>query len=266
MTRAARIRDLVPITLLATAVFHLLFVSDSSGPDNAGSVARAEDLNRQAILRIGDKNYNEAIDLLEQAIKTYPGFAEAYVNLGTAHLLAGRPKDAVAPLRKGIQLDPAAYKGHKQLGVVYEKLGRTDDPIRNLRKAVALKPDYALGYFNLGAAYLWSEQLDEAQRALENAARLDPGNNDINLTLGDVYAKQKRFATAVAEVKKVADKDPTHEEASMILCRLYLLSNNRDAALSMYQTAKTTNITLAEEMFKSIFGDRLLVVKDVARP
>lgn len=266
MTRAARIRDLFPITLVAAAIFHLLFISDSRGQDNAGSIARAEDLNRQAILRIGNKNYDDAIALLDKAIKTYPGFAEAHMNLGTAHMLAGRPKDAIAPLRKGIELDPTAYKGFNQLGVVYEKLGRTDDAVRNLRKAVELKPDYALGYFNLGAAYLWSERLDEAERALETAARLDPGNNEIKLSLGVVYAKQKRFAKAVAEVKKVADKDPTHEEAGLILCRLYLLSNNRDAALSLYQTAKTTNITLAEEMFKSIFGDRILVVKDALRP
>jgi len=229
------------------------------------SFAKAEDLNRQAILRIQEAKYDQAIPLLTKAIAVEPKFAEGHLNLGSAHMLAGSPKDAIDHLKRGIELDPASPEGFNQLGVAYEKMGKLDKAIEAFEKATALKTDYALGNFNLGAAYLWAGKLKPAQQTLERAVQLNPKNNDARLCLAVVYAKQKRYKQAIEEVREVTRRQPNDEQANLILLKIHLLADDRQAALGMYHSFKAVNDVLAEQMFRSLFSEKVISVSGLMR-
>ena len=121
--------------------FVLTVTLETAAQSDAEAKAKAEDLNRQAILRIREAKYDQAIPLLNQAITIAPKFAEGHLNLGSAHMLAGRPADSISHLKRGIELDPSAPEGFNQLGVAYEKMGKVNLAIEALEKAIALKPD-----------------------------------------------------------------------------------------------------------------------------
>lgn len=265
MNRAAKYPFLPAFSLL-TLIFVSFFISfEASGQSNQENLAKAEDLNRQAILRFNEKRYDDALFLLKDAVAIDPTFASGWMNIGSAYLLSGRPELGVEPLQKGIRLEPDSHEGYNQLGVVYEKLGRVDEAVEAFKKAIDLKPDYALGNFNLGAAYLWSKKWKQAGLFLEKAAKLDPSHREVKLYLAVLYANQKKYPDAISEVKKVTQKNPDDDYASLILCRIYLLANDRDSALNMYQAVKSTKLTLADEMFKSIFSDRVVLVSEKGR-
>lgn len=261
MNRAAKYLFLPAFGLLT-----LIFISfEASGQSKQENLAKAEDLNRQAILRLGEKRFDDAISLLKQAVEIEPTFASGWMNIGSAQLMAGRPQLGVEPLQKGISLEPDSHQGYNQLGVVYEKLGKVDEAIASLKKAIEIKPDYALANFNLGATYLWQGKMNQAEAFLEKAAKLDPSHREVKLYLAVLYANQKKYPNAISEVKKVTQKNPDDDYASLILCRIYLLANDRDSALNMYQAVKSTKMSLADEMFKSIFSDRIVLVSEKER-
>lgn len=244
---------------ILSALIVLFIICSGSSAQSAGSKSEsANELNARAIDAINNENYDSAIDLLMKAIELKPDFADAHVNLGTAHLLAGRPSVGLVHVKKGLEINPTSYKGYNQLGVVYDKLGQLDLAIEALEKTVKLKPDYAFGYVNLGKAYLFADRLKPAEEALEKGLSLQPTNETARLHLAVLYAKQRRFKQAATLARQVAEKNPADEHTNLLLCKIFLLANDRDAALSMYQSFKATNAPLADQMFRSIFGAQVL--------
>lgn len=230
----------------------------TSGQNIRPGRAEAEDLNRRAIASFGEKRFSNAIELLEKAIKADPEFADAHFNLGTVLATAERPYEALKHIQKGLELNPDSHIGYNQLGTAYDKLEKTDLAISAFQKALEIKPDYALAQFNLGAAYVWAGRLKPGEASLEKAARLDPSNAEIKLYLGAIYSRQGRHSEAIATVKKLTRESPKNERANLMLCRLYLLADDRQSALDMYQSFKTVNTALADQMFKSIFSGQVL--------
>lgn len=234
--------------------------SQATGQLDSENLARAKELNRRAVQLISQNRLDAASPLLEKAIALYPQLSDAHMNLGTVLYLTGQPETGVQYIKKGLELEPDSHIGYNQLGVVYDKLGQRDLAIDALKKAVELKPDYAFGYYNLGKAYLFANRLKHAEAALEKGLKLDPSNNDGKLHLAALYAKQERFSDAIALAKDVTKKQPNNDNANLILCKIYVLANDRESALGMYQSFKATNVSLADEMFRSIFQNKVLQV------
>jgi tetratricopeptide (TPR) repeat protein len=78
-------------------------------------------------------------------------------------LRAGRPADAIAPLREAALLQPSNSIIQHDLGLACLEVGRLPDAIAALQRAVASNPRYADAYFRLGIAF---EQLGNIRGAL----------------------------------------------------------------------------------------------------
>jgi Flp pilus assembly protein TadD len=73
--------------------------------------------------------------------------------LATKFLMAGRPADAIAPLRDAALLQPSNPIIQHDLGLACLEVGRVPDAIAALQRAVASNPRYADAYFRLGIAW-----------------------------------------------------------------------------------------------------------------
>ena len=76
----------------------------------------------------------------------------ALLALATELLRAGRPADAIAPLRDAALLQPSNAIVQHDLGLACLEVGRIPDAIAALQRAVAGNPRYADAYFRLGIA------------------------------------------------------------------------------------------------------------------
>lgn len=92
----------------------------------------------------------------------------------TKMLSAGRPSDAIAPLREAALLEPFNPIIHHDLGLACLEVGRLPDAIAALQWAVANKPHYADAYFRLGIALEKLGNIGEAIAAYDRATQLLP--------------------------------------------------------------------------------------------
>jgi tetratricopeptide (TPR) repeat protein len=89
-------------------------------------------------------------------------------------LRAGRPADAIAPLRDAALLQPSNAIIQHDLGLACLEVGRIPDAIAALQRAVASNPRYADAYFRLGIALEKLGDIGGAIVAYDRATTLVP--------------------------------------------------------------------------------------------
>jgi tetratricopeptide (TPR) repeat protein len=94
--------------------------------------------------------------------------------LATELLKAGRPADAIAPLREAVVLEPSNPVIQHDLGLACLEAGHISDAITALEGAVASDSRYADAYFRLGIALEKLGNLREAIVAYDRATELVP--------------------------------------------------------------------------------------------
>ena len=94
--------------------------------------------------------------------------------LATQLLRAGRPDDAIPPLREAALLQPSNAIIQHDLGLACLEVGRVPDAIAALQRAVASNPHYADAHFRLGVALEKLGNLGGAIVAYDRATQLLP--------------------------------------------------------------------------------------------
>jgi len=103
-----------------------------------------------------------------------PEQLQSLLALATEFLRAGRPADAIAPLRDAALLKPSNAIIHHDLGLACLEVGRAPDAIAALQRAVACDPRYADAYFRLGIALEKLGDISSAIVAYDRATQLSP--------------------------------------------------------------------------------------------
>jgi tetratricopeptide (TPR) repeat protein len=94
--------------------------------------------------------------------------------LATAALRAGRPADAIAPLRDAALIEPFNPIIQHDLGLACLEVGRLPDAIAALQWAVASNPRYADAHFRIGIALEKIGDVGRAIVAYDRATQLEP--------------------------------------------------------------------------------------------
>ncbi len=103
-----------------------------------------------------------------------PQQATPLLGLATELLKAGRPADAIAPLREAALLQPSNAIIQHDLGLACLETGRLPEAIAALQQAVATNPRYADAYFRLGIAFEKLGNIAAAIMAYDRATELLP--------------------------------------------------------------------------------------------
>jgi tetratricopeptide (TPR) repeat protein len=119
----------------------------------------------------GDKN--QASALYEQILARDPGYAAAYINLGTIHFHLRRFARAEELYRRATETDPGYVLAFFDLGNVLDELDRPEESIHAYEQAVALSPHYADAHYNLALAYERKGESRSALRHWQAYVRLD---------------------------------------------------------------------------------------------
>jgi tetratricopeptide (TPR) repeat protein len=112
---------------------------------------------------IGDKQ--KAIGLYEAIIAADPGYAAAYINLGTLCFHQRNFTRAEELYRRATEADPGYALAYFDLGNVLDEMGRLNESIEAYKHAIRLSPGYADAHYNLALAY---ERNGEPRRALRH--------------------------------------------------------------------------------------------------
>jgi tetratricopeptide (TPR) repeat protein len=143
----------------------------------------------------------DAIPILEEAVKLDPKLALGYQYLGFAEFEEKQKAEALADFARAIDLDPKnaltrflrAYLASTQGGTV----GNDEQMEEDLRAAIAASPEFAPPYGVL-AVYLavQGQNLPEALTLVKKALALEPGNASYQLDAAQVLARMNHFDEA----------------------------------------------------------------------
>src|SRR5258705_7968028 len=110
----------VALTLFVALVPPALAVGKASRTQDQTSNEAAR-VNNQAVAYAESGRYQEAIDLLKQAIKLRPDSALAHYNLACIYQTQGRFALAIEAFKQALLLNPTFSDAHHLMGVSYNK-------------------------------------------------------------------------------------------------------------------------------------------------
>jgi adenylate cyclase len=121
------------------------------------------------------KQHDKAIAEVELAVTGNPNSADDLGRLGLALFFAGKPKEAIAALKKAIRLNPIPPSWYLSfLGWVYGITEQYEEAIAAFKKSLQHSPDNLYAWLGLTMTYSLSGQETEARSAAESVLRIEP--------------------------------------------------------------------------------------------
>ena len=173
--------------------------------------------------------YDQAVVYYQQAIRSRPTFALAYVQLGDAYLQMGKYDEAenLYKKAKGLDDESGASCG---LGRVYWKTGRSQEAEKEFKRAMHLDPNDSCAYSYAGRMYYDQGKYSEAIDALEREVKLAP-NQAGYVFLGDSRVNKGHFKEAIEAYKQALEFNQNDAKAHSGLARAYAGVGDKEAAL-----------------------------------
>src|SRR5438876_3193808 len=155
----------------------------------------------------------EAIDHLQQALRTKPDFPLAHNNWGMALKGQGRPAEAIDHFQQALRLKPDFPIAQNNWGTALGQLGEPAAAIDHFQQALRPDPDFALAHSNWGAALLQQGQPAEAIEHFQQALRIDPDLALARSNWGAALLQQGQPAEAIEHPQQALRVQPDLAQA-----------------------------------------------------
>lgn len=144
---ASDAKDYVAWTELGTVYFKQEKHSDADASYQKALEAKPDYLLamiNQGKLRLAQKNFDGAIEVLSKAVAQAPASADVQYYLGESYLGARKGSKAVGHLNEAIRLDPMGKADvHLRLATLYNAAGMKDKAVLEYEQFLQKRPDYA---------------------------------------------------------------------------------------------------------------------------
>lgn len=199
-----------------------------------GANKNAEVMRKTAEVYINaeNKNLDEAISLLNAAIKLEPKNAENHILMGDA-LLEKNPTDggpAIKEYNKATELNPKSPKGVLRSGKLYKRARNFQLALDLYKQAEAIDPNYAPAYLEKAEIYNLAGQKANAVQAGKKYVELN-NSDDARKRYAEFLFINKQYAEAVAEIEALQKSGSTSKFLDRYLGHSYAeLGNKTDTA------------------------------------
>ena len=189
----------------------------------------------QALVEQG--RYQEAVPLLEEAIRLNPNPARAHDLLGVALAYQGKMDEAIAELSTAVRIQPDLADAHNNLGLVLASRGRMAEATAHYREALRAQPDFAGAHNNLGQALANENRPEDAVAQFTEALRLDPKFAAAHNNLGLALVRMGQADAAVGHYATALQLRPDFAEAQFNLGLVLAAQGRTDDAIAHYLEA-----------------------------
>jgi tetratricopeptide (TPR) repeat protein len=215
--------------------------------------ARAAALAGLGKIALAKRQYREAVDRFEEALKLSPAAARLRQPLAMAYRGLNDTAKAEANLArydpKGDEpgvTDPVVDTLSSKVvvsrvllrrGQRYGKEGRFDLAEQTFRAAVASDPSNSEAIANLGISLGNLGRIAEAQDRLTESLRMDDSNALVHFSLGVIYDRQGLDTLAMAQYQAALQHDPDNLQARVYLADVKMRTGSAAEAVQLYRGA-----------------------------
>lgn len=141
-------------------------------PGVSGNTEKARELNAQAMALILDEQYDEAEELLKDALTADVTFGPAHNNLGRVYYAKKQYYTAAWEFEYAAKLLPHHAEPRNNLGLVFESVGDYDEAVGHYEEALLIEPNNPELIGNLARTRLNRGDRDPEVRRLLNELML----------------------------------------------------------------------------------------------
>ena len=158
----------------------------------------------------GNKNYEQAKELLNKAIEIQPKNTTAIHNLGTCYKELKKFDDAKKYYEKVLAIDPKHTNANYNLGVIYYELKDLKKAKSYLKKTTELQKNYGIAFFSLGNVHADLKEYYEAISCYQKAIEINPRIVGAYNNLGLIFRTVNDLENAVKSYQSAIKLQPKH--------------------------------------------------------
>lgn len=203
-------------------------------PPAAGASARELEAVGDSLQ--ADKNYLDAIDYYQAALRKDPKNTVLMNKVGMSQLLLRRYKEARKNFERAIKVDKTYANAYANLAVVYYQQGSYGKSIKYYDKAIQLDGTQAVFYNNRAAALFVKKQFERAMADYNKAIQLDP----------DIFERAARGAGVQAKLPSPGDI--AHYD--YVLAKLFARNGSTDRSLHYLKKAMEEGYPKIKDVYR----------------
>ncbi|HME84271.1 MAG TPA: DUF6165 family protein, partial [Roseiarcus sp.] len=158
---------------------------------------------------------DEAIRLIDEALRRRPDFADALCMGGYMLNECGKPAPALRFYRRALELDASLVVAHLNSGKVLFSVGRFAEALGSFEAATALAPGDPDAWCSRAGALRELGRLEDSLEAAKRALALRPDFVEAAINLGNALLKLDRMEEALAAYRRASAAMPG---SAMALC------------------------------------------------
>jgi tetratricopeptide (TPR) repeat protein len=178
-----------------------------------------EGYNLLGIVYTDEKDYENALQALQLALKLDPNSTRTLNNLGNLYVAQNKLDLAEKEFRKALRLEPGNRDGNYNLGLL---LMATGSPIAAISHFQRVHPPDIATRSNLIRAYLRAGRTAEGLKVSTDLSAQNKDDVQLHFTLGVLLASEKQYRAAQLELEKANALQPETLEILYNLGQAYL--------------------------------------------
>lgn len=178
---------------------------------------KARDEFQKGLELLGKNDPAGSLRHFTKATQAFPGYFEAYYNIGVADAALGRFNEAMRAFQTSIDLSDGRYAlAQFGYGYVLCQEGKAAEAEKIVRKGLEVEDVAPEGYVILSEALVQLNRPDEAEKSAREALLRNPGFAGTYLALADVAASKDDYRAEVADLDiylRLQPNGPASEQA-----------------------------------------------------
>ena len=181
-----------------------------------------EQLNSDGNRNNIEPQVDKIIGLLEQTVKVYPGYFEAWSSLGEMYTMMKNDNEkAMQYFSRAVKEKPTYAAGWYNLGYIYFQKEDFGNALENFRKAASIDTTDLKTLSNLATCYHKTGQIDSAVITNEKIIKNKPNVLMPYVSNASFYLARQDSANAVIWLEKAAVIKPDNTKVTAVLTRYF---------------------------------------------
>jgi lipoprotein NlpI len=200
-------------------LFGLILLLAMAGAGHSASfhLDDQEPILKKAKAALKEANFQEALNLAEQAISKNPKDFEGYLVRGVAYESLQRHAEAIQDFDKAVELNPKAAEAYDRRGSEHFKLGHIQESIKDFDKFLELRPEAKARHWKRGISYYYAGRFEDGRKQFEAYQTVD--SNDVENAVWRCLC----MAREVGVVKARADMLKIDKDSRVPMMKIYAL-------------------------------------------